>query len=311
MALETVAWMVDKARHSADLGRMLASSATGGRTGITEAGDFKVTAQTTPDGNVRVAPGGATLKNLYPNVINQSYMIRNISETLVSIPATTTAAVTRWVIARISDPQFGGAAPADVLTGPYVFLEQVTSITGLNYPHIVLARIAQPANTAAITNDMITDLRKLTNPRIFRKLLTIYPTGVRTTGHVIPTAGYSSWPITAEQRPSIEVPEWANRLDVVGQFSGLWYTSANADDTVAGIRSGFGATPAENGIMIENRGGGRGHYTVVGSHPVTQEQRGTNQLLNLQGVRSSGTGLWYADYQSSIAIDYQFTEVPV
>lgn len=310
--LEPIAWMIDKAKHSADLGRMVAYAATGGRTGITEAADFKVAATATASTSVAVAPGGATLKNLYPNVLAQSYIIRNVSETLVEVPANNTAApITRWVIAYIADPQFNGPAPASVENGPYVFLTTVTSIANLQYPHIVLASIVIPANTSAITNAMITDLRKMTTPRVERRLITLYPTGVRTGGLAIPTAAYGAWPLAAGSRPNLEVPTWATQLDIVGQFSGIWYTSANANDSVAGIRAGLGSSVAENGIIIENVNGARAHYSVMGKHAIPANLRGTTQPLNLQAQRTVGTGMWYADYQSSIAIDYQFTEVPV
>ncbi|MFC3299645.1 hypothetical protein FJV46_10720 [Arthrobacter agilis] len=290
--------------------RLAAFHATRGGNGISLPEDLKVTALPVPGAFVRVVrgpSGSAALRSRYASAAGQSYLTLLSATEDVSVPATGSGSgATRYLIQRVFDPKFEGQAPlAEFALVPGSATGVWPYNLGLSYPHVVLARINQPASTATITQAMIEDLRQLAYPLQDRQLLPpIYPSANAN----IPTAGYASWPITAAQRPILQVPEWATRLDVVAHLSGIEFIGTTK--TVAGIRSGFGAEGAENGIIIADKAG-RGHYTVVGTHQVLAAQRGTRQALNLQGVRSSGTGSWQADYQSAVAIDVQFSAVPV
>ncbi len=294
--------------------RLAGFHATRGGNGISLPEDLKVTALPVAGAFVRVVrgpSGSAALRSRYPSAAGQSYLTLLSASEDVPVPATGSGGgATRYVIQRVFDPKFEGqAAVAEfaLITGPATLAPPYN--LGLTYPHVVLARINQPASTATITQAMIQDLRSLAYPLQSRGLLTIYPSQ----DHPIPTTGYASWPILAAQRPLLDVPSWATRLDVVAHFSGIQFiepAGIDANPTVAGIRSGFGTEGSENGIIIADTPG-RGHYTVVGSHAVTAAQRGTQQLLNLQGFRTKNIGVFQADYQTSIAIDYQFTAVPV
>src|SRR5690606_30982270 len=113
------------------------------------------------------------------------------------------------------------------------------------------------------------------------------------------------------QKPRIWIPEWATHIDIVGHFSGVYFhRGASTADTVAGIRTGFGAEGAQNGILIEDvdEEGGRKHYSVVGDHEIPLALRDSWQDVNLQGLRTAGSGSWWADYQTSIAVDIAVTE---
>lgn len=314
MALDPVPWMVGGgATHSADVARVLPWLSSGGRTGIVQGSDFKAHQYSGAAGTgIEFDAGTAILENKYTGARSQAYVVTGQTATQVAVAATAGVAETKYLIVRIYDPQYPGQpAPPSVPNGPYNFAEIVTSVTGLTYPFIALARIEQPANTTVILDSMIFDLRKMAVIKNDRKLLAIYQTGNKTvSGHPVPTSAYGSWPIKSTQKPSIFVPEWANKLLVVAQFSGVYF-SGSAADTVAGIRVQLGAaTAGENGIIMEDNTG-RYHYTCIGTQSVLSSMRGTNQLLDLQGFRSSGVGQWYSDYQTSISIDYQFTEDPV
>jgi hypothetical protein len=184
----------------------------------------------------------------------------------------------------------------------------------LGYPAIALAKITLPSSTATVTDAMITDLRRVAQPRRDRAMVTVFPTGNWTNGTApeIPAGSYGSWPITSAQRPSALVPDWATRVDIVAHLSGVVYVkSTDNSQTTAGIRTGFGSTlPAQNGIIVQDGAdaGGRFHYTVIGTHIIDSSMRGTNQLINIQGNKSSGTGRWYGDYQTSVVIDWEFSE---
>lgn len=165
MAVDPVPYVVHGAKHSADVFRQAHHDATSGAEGISLPDNLRVRATGTPSSQVQVSPGGVTVLNSYSGGGGQSYSGRNASATLVNVPASDSTGSKSWkIIFRISDPQFGGQAPADPLVGPYSFIECVASSAVIAHPHYVLADLVVPANTAAITNAMITDRREVANP---------------------------------------------------------------------------------------------------------------------------------------------------
>lgn len=319
MAFDSTPWFVGGgAQHSPEVARALAYAGTRGAEGVAGVTDLKVQAQGTPNNTVRVIPGGGLLLNRYPGGSGQTYSVRNATATDVPITATGSAGGrTDLIIARVVDPQYEGQPPVDptnfeyarpaVIQGVPAGIKSVKEL-GLSYPAITLAKVTLPASTGTVTAGMITDLRRVAQPRRERAMVTIFPTATV----AIPTTGYAAWPINAAQRPTVSVPDWATRVDIVAHVTGLKYTKGStAADTVAGTRTGFGSSdPAENGILIQDAedSGGRFGYTWVGTHTVSAAMRGTDQVINLQAVRSGGSGLWTADYQSQIVIDWEFSE---
>lgn len=323
--LDATPWFVGGgAQHSPEVARLLAHVATQGAAGIVGVGDLRVSAQPTPNGQIRIAPGAVIIPNRYAGGGQQSYSLRNSTQTDVTVvPTGSGGGRTDLVIARVLDPQYEGNPPADPVTFDYGRLQVLQGVPagtktvkelGLTYPAVALARISIPASTGTITSGMITDLRRVANPRRERAMVTIFPTGNwrQKTAQQINTASYSSWPITVDQRPTVYVPEWATQLDIVAHLSGVIYRKGStAADTAAGIRTGFAnTTPSQNGILVQDAedSDNRYHYTVVGSHVVDATLRGTEQRINIQAYRSSGTGLWYGDYQTSVVIDWEFSE---
>lgn len=212
MALDPVPWLVGGgAEHSPAVARMLAYMATSGASGIGQPGDLRVTALPTPGGAVRVAPGAGVLANLYPGGGQQSYIARNISSTEATIPATgSSGGATRYLILRVDDPEYAGQAPADPKVGPYVRFVLVGSTNNLAYPNVVLAKIVQPANTATITQAMITDLREVANP-LSSVTLRARPTVAAETETLTVTATKGEWFPNAGAEQTIFVPPWATR----------------------------------------------------------------------------------------------------
>ena len=165
MAVDPVPYVVHGAKHSADVFRQAFHDSTGGAEGISTPTSFHVRQTGTPSNQVRVRPGGAIVLNTYSGGGGQSYAIRNASETLVDVPASDSTGAQSWyVIARISDPQFAGPAPANPEDGPYLFLECVSQSSTITDPHLKLASVVVPASTATVTNAMITSLREVANP---------------------------------------------------------------------------------------------------------------------------------------------------
>ena len=166
MAIDPVPYVVHGARHSADVFRQAFHDSTGGGEGVSTPTSFHVRQTATPSNQVRVRPGGAIILNTYSGGGGQSYAVRNISETLVDVPASdSTGSKSYYVIVRISDPQFAGPTPESPEEGPYVFLECVLQSETITDPHLKLASVVVPASTATIENDMITSMRELAQPK--------------------------------------------------------------------------------------------------------------------------------------------------
>lgn len=325
MATDPTPWFVGGgAEHSPEVARGLAYAATNGSEGIARISDLKVNAQAVPNGTVQVLTGAALLLNRYAGGAGQTYSLRNATGTNVPInPTGSGGGRTDLIVARVLDPQYEGQPPANPTSFEY---SRITVIQGvpagtkdaqdlnLAYPAIALAKVTLPASTGTVTQAMITDLRRVAQPRRERAMVTIFPTGKwqQGTGQVIPTGSYASWPLTAAQRPKVYVPEWATRVDIVVHLSGVVYVKSNDSNiTAAGLRTEFaGAISDQNGIMAQDGddAGSRMHYTNAGTHLISAAQRGTDQLLGLRALKSSGTGRWYGDDQSTIIIDWEFSE---
>lgn len=315
MAVDAVPYFIgiEGVKHSGEIVRQALHDSTGGGEGVSSPESLKVTSSPAADGNVRIAPGGAILLSRYSGASGQSYACRNASETTLAVPPTgSTGGRTDLVVLRVLDPQYEGQLPVDINVFDYTRLELIQGVSAtikyawqlnLTYPAIALARITRPLNKTIVENGDITNLRDLAQPKSFRKLFNINPT----TNHPIPT-GYSSWPILSAQRPTLFIPPWATTLKIVGHYGGIEYQGSAL--SVAGIRTGFGSEASENGIIVE-RTPGRCHYTVSGTHAIPSNVRGTDQLINVQAMRTSGTGVWEADYQSQIVLDCELTETTV
>ena len=316
MALDSVPWFIGGgAEHSPAVARMLAYAATNGATGIISPGDFKVTALPTPGTSVRVAPGGAVLLNRYPGAPNQSYTARNASSTDVAVTATgSSGGATKYLILRVDDPEFGGQAPADRVNGPYVRFVWVTSITNLPYPFVPLAKLVQPANTATITNAMLTDIRDVANPRTSR--VQRMARGIPTTDLTTQLPNFQNWP---HYIPTIDIPEWATHVQATLQVFGVGVINAATLgdwELVIGWAPGpvlisdmstydlnqFGT--ASNPMRVPAMG-------LIIDKPIPAAMRGTTQTIRGRGGRSlaSGTGLIRSDHQTQIVYDVWFIEV--
>lgn len=319
MAMERVPYLVGGGfEHTAEIMRAALSASTSGAEGVVLPGDFRTGPLPVPGTSVVVGPGNGLIRNSYGGGGSQTYAVRAPSQTELPIQATGSAGGrTDLIVARIDDPTYQGGSfdPATFEAARFEVIRGVPASTrtaaelGLSYPAIALARITLPASTGTVTAGMIRDLRKVALPRRERGLLTIYPAGSvsANTAHAA-SAVYSSWPIRPEERPTLQVPDWATQLQVVVNISGAYYVKGASADSVLGLRTGFGVEGSQNGIAIETTTG-RHHYTVVGTHFVQEHRRGTAQLLNVQAQQTRGDGKFYGDYQTSVAIDFEFSEV--
>ncbi|MCD1286479.1 MULTISPECIES: hypothetical protein [unclassified Brevibacterium] len=227
MPLQNIPWAVGGGAYNEVEGARLALyAATSGGRGVMAPRDMRVTALPTPGPAVRIYSGAGVSPNYYPTAGGgQSYAMREISSTDFPVPATgSSGAAVRYLIARVQDEQYEGDTKANPKTDPRNSYQWVSALP-TTYPFVELYRLNQPANTATITNAMLTDIRQMANPRVkpvnrSRPSVTT-DTGMKlssTTGEWFPGDGAATG-----ARQEIEVPEWAVRMIVEPSWYGVRY----------------------------------------------------------------------------------------
>jgi hypothetical protein len=316
------------AEHNAEVFRRLAYAATQGAEGVVSPGDFKITALGVPGGAVTIAAGSAHLLNRSVGGAQQTYSFGRPDAFDVPI-APTTAAGPRsdLVIIDVEDPQYSPwqtpgtpGRPGTVKAGPYVYgrvLSGVPATTrtakelNLGYPAIALARIDIPASTGAITAAMITDLRKLGQPRSHRETAsTGFATAAATT---VTTEVYTRW--LTQFQPSILIPEWATECNIFVHMSGVVRTGGPVGTELrvlfgSGVSGGeileFDSEPAPAANST-----GREAFTLTGGAFFTAAERGTVQDVVVEGrilFPASFPGRLRVEDGSQAAVDVQFYE---
>ncbi|WP_278372227.1 hypothetical protein [Brevibacterium casei] len=167
MALQNIPWAIGGgAENDVEGARLALYAATKGGRGIMAPRDLRVSALPTPGGAVRIHAGAAVTPNDYPGGAGQSYAVREISSTDFPVPATgSSGGAVRFLIIRINDEQYAGAKPTTPATDPRNAYQWVSALP-TTVPHVPLVKLDQPANTATITNAMLTDIRQMADPKI-------------------------------------------------------------------------------------------------------------------------------------------------
>lgn len=317
MSFDPVPWAIGGgAEHSPEVGRLLAYAATNGAEGVIAPTDLKVLALATPGGSVRALPGAAMILNRSTGGAMQTYIGRNITETLQSIAATTSAAGrSELIIARVEDPNMAGESwgvPASRKEGPYIFLRSITVPAGTkrlqDIPSysgnsaVTLARIDIPASTATITQAMITDLRVLPRPRRQREMFTVQNGDLNQN---LTETGFVPFP--SASAGTIAIPSWATRAYVTATLQGPRVSGS----AVAGnlqVRLGDQATSSTS-YNEQTAGDTRRNWTMSGPVPIPSAMRGTTQSLRVYGRKTGGGGSLLADKEVQTMFDVEFVEV--
>lgn len=313
MAVMDTPWFVGAAGvlHPAETARAVAYAACGGSDGVIGVSDFKVTATPTPSNQVRLAPGGVSLVSRYNGATSQAYAgVLRATDYITIDPTTSSGGRSDLIIARIHDPQYGGEPTYDstnandfkfftveVLKG---VAKTTKRLTGHGYPGMALARIDIPASTATITNAMITDLRFKSNRKTDMQKRTVFPTkdfNMNTGGDYARWTDMTAW---------FDVPMWANKAQFNTVISSIEFTGTSR--TVAGVRTAFGtASDSQNSILVQTSSN-RFTHTHLASFNLDSSFQGVDVGLVLQATRTSGTGTFQVDYQSSIQVEAFFSE---
>lgn len=222
---DPAAYSIDGARIASDLMRVQTYAGTSGAEGIVSPGDLKVHQLAQAGPQVAIDPGAGIVLGRSAGQRNQSYVVNGRLESRVDITPTGSAGGrSDLIIVRVEDPQFSpwdalpeADAPDHQYVNPIV-IENVPSNTqsfaqlGEDYSALAVARLDIPANTAAITDDMIKPLRHLAQPRSLSRSYGGPPYNTM----VLTPANSGGNFISLPQIPMVDIPEWATHWDIIG-----------------------------------------------------------------------------------------------
>lgn len=320
------------AEHTPEAARRALYASTSGSEGVGGSKDLQVLPLAVPGQGVRVSIGSALMRSRFVGGETQTYMGTVYEQETVSItPTGSGSGRSDLIILRVEDPYAAGTpytppVEAERATAPYIYVRVVSGVPAgttkvqdvpghQNDTAVTLARIDLPASTGTVTTGIITDLRKVAQPQTLRKLELRFPTGAFAEGRRMSVGSYSDWPLVDGERPVVEVPEWASVIKIVATIEGAWFakTGSETRNMVAGTLVGLGnQMNTQNGIVTKfaSDAGERASHTFVGSVKIPESMRGTSQPIRLQANVTSAatTGSLFADYQSTVFVDYEFAE---
>jgi len=315
VAFDGVPWAVEDGAPTPAVLRSLAWAAGAGAEGIISGPDLRVTALGMPGGAVQAAPGVAVVPAAGPSFSGQSYVVRAPTSTQVPVGATAAGGGrSDLVVARVENPQADPSwpIPTDVTVGPYVFLRVIQDVPpGTTRVQdvrpgdsaVTLARIDIPAATSVITQAMITDLRKLAQPRSARVARIL--SGAWSTPDTIGalTAAWEDFPLGA--RWNIQIPTWATHAVLEASWSQILAPDGEARGQ---LRARLGNL---NGVSTAYRtlAAARGTYVHAAEVTIPAALRGTVQPLFLEGLGTAGfTGVLTADIGSTATSTVTFLQ---
>jgi hypothetical protein len=312
MAFDGAPWVVEGANTSAAAGRVLANAATRDAQGVMLPGDLKVTATPTASQAVRIATGAAVVRNV--QAPGESYIGLARSLTDVNINVTGTPR-TDLLVGEIIDPDFPPWQPnsvPDPLNGPFwrphvlqgVGAGTIRASDVVSYSAIALARIAVPA-TGNITTGMITDLRRLVQPRTWREL---YSFNCGANPVTLQSTDFVDWPTV---QMNVFVPEWATWADMRTDIAGILQLGPLAD---VELRSHMGPFQISGSMLLDQDSfsdGVRQSAILTNSGFIPPQYRGTTITLKAMArviFGDSHPGRYKVDATTHVGYDIQFTE---
>lgn len=319
MTFENTAWAIDGAQLTSSLARRAEYAAVGGAQGVVQKNDLKVTQLSVPGAGLLIEAGVGLLTNRYQVAPNETYVVSNPGTHTVpssQMPATSGSARSFLLAIVVGDPAFSqaghpwmpstGVPTGEETTFQYVrpTLVQVASgVTTLpgSYPALVLARIDIPANTATITNAMITDLRRLARPQAHQDMR-VSPANAWTNAapaRIGVGTSYADWG-SAQFGPSVPVPAWAKRAIIVTSINGVRVQDSSVNisgavrtqlGTVSGAQTSFDIPQNSGAVRVNLQTAGEYDVSSVAGQTLALRVEGwqnvpasptTNQRLTLQ-----------------------------
>lgn len=313
MALNPVPIATTGATHTAQEFRMMIKDLARDNQGVTTGLDLKVSALSTPGPGVQISDGSAVIAGA-ADPAQGHYSAYNIGPDTVDIAAAGGTPRSDMIVLRVEDPDYEGTRNPAV--DPIVFWEVIPNVSSTattvpsGYSAIPLARIDIPASTGTITNTMITDLRKVANPRRERVLYPYYYTGSLTeiSGTI------AVWKYFPEVTlATVAVPDWAAKAQVVYSVHGIRLSTGNV---FGAVRFALGDVEAVQAVYIDDNGGSgvrRVPITMAETIDLTTTagaaMRGTNQpvkpRMRTDPLNSGAIGV---DGSTTFIVDIEFLE---
>ncbi|WP_406738577.1 hypothetical protein OG365_24480 [Streptomyces sp. NBC_00853] len=305
MTLTPVPLLTNGGTHSAQSFRMMIRDLARGAEGVTEGSDLKVMPLTVPAGGVLVGDGSGVIRGRAVPWQGH-YTAYNIGTESVPVAPTGGTPRADMVVMRVLDPEYEGTRnPAKDRIVAFEVIPGVSATATTPPPGfsaIPLARINLPANTGTITAAMITDLRRIANPRRERRIQMIRGFPYNQSPATPDT--WSDWP--TEARVQVDVPSWAVTANIVTQlgvrFSGNPYTR---------LRHKFGSLFGAEITMDDDAvtGWSRENIMLGDTPQITPALRGTTQTLSIQTNPMAGS-VFVLDVNggSNCVFDVEFVE---
>ncbi|MFE6412539.1 hypothetical protein ACFVOR_37030 [Streptomyces sp. NPDC057837] len=310
MALFARPILTNGATHPAQQFRMLVRDLANGAEGITQGDDLKVTQRSTPGGGVTVGDGSGVIRGR-ANTFQGHYSVCNIGSVNIDIAATGSGAGrSDMLIVRVEDPDYEGSLDPQVDQVTYFQVISNVSSSATTIPDgrtgIPLARIDIPASTSTITDAMITDLRKVANPRRTRTLVTQSPASL--SSGIGSSTSYSYFSTAAGW--NIAIPDWATKAIVKIDVSPIRYDLGNFWGQISAT---FGSSlTVQPTTLDDNQGSGTRRIPAIIADTLTlpASYRGTTQLLRVRAaaMATGQTGRIYVDSGTTLVADVQFEE---
>lgn len=287
-----------------------------GNTGVDHAGDLKVVAVPGSPGVAGISVGGGSVA---VESRREAYSILNLAmdgDALVDVPSAGSGGATHYVIVEVHDPEFDGQV---VGTVPQV----VSSLSGRTRPYLPLARIDLEPGESFDATSSITDLRRVSVPRIERTVRG-HSLGNTQGGDLTSEAsGGQEWPQLGLDWWRVDIPEWATRVTVVAHWAGVRLRSVPDRHGTLRVRLGDGSNYFETSLTRWNLDDtaatvAREFWTLSSVRSIPEDMRGaTNVPVSGRGRvdnpgSTSPTGAGpRMDGGSSFTVDLQFSEEPV
>jgi hypothetical protein len=319
--MEGVPWMVGGgAKHSANVGRVLAYMAAGGQAGITSPGDLKVSPSAPIDGNVHVGVGALSILNGEGNAKNEAYIGRATAVSDVPISPTGSSARSDLVVIRVRDPQYSYAAPTDRTVGPYIFPEVVPGVPAgtvhaeqvaslLNKAVYALGRVDMPPNTTNVQGGYIADLRELAHQRY--KAINQLQRGP-TPSEVVALTD-TNWKNFPSNSLAVPVPFWATHADVEMMVTMVLDGNANMDTRISFGSLTTGTTPFDANVIPQGGNSVMQQHSVQGVGLDVRSQAGQTITMRMQAMRTflGDTGTLGIGQSGQVRFRVEFYEKPL
>ncbi|WIE54233.1 hypothetical protein [Curtobacterium sp. MCBD17_003] len=321
MVWDNTPWAIGGgAQVPVEVGRVLAFAGTGGAEGVVVPGDLKVVPLAVPGTSVRVSAGAALVINRATGSPSQTYVIRNPTEDVVPIAATTSAGGrSDLLVAEVQDPFVQGTGfnePADPTTAAYVKTVVVPNVPAgtkrlqdlaghQNDSAVTLARIDLPASTGTITAAMITDLRNVARPR--QQSDSYYNLGTITSE--LTSTAYVLWPGFA---PVVTIPSWATYVQVEAFIASLTTAKDSHGSWRFDIETSTGGTKIltgdEVGYDFDTDDGLAKFTQLVAAQGSVQAFQGQAAKLALYAKRAPDKGTIKVDSNAQVVLRVTFSE---